>query len=97
MQIETEPNLVTPEFYASPRVRSRVEAFNGSVNIDVIQQWLEICNHHGINCGRSTPQNIVFCLIDVRTRHVVQYVSGWRYVTLSVVWGKGVQTTYQRE
>ena len=49
-----------------------------------------------MKCSRPTPQNKVFFLIDVHTRHIIQYSSGCRYVALSYVWGKGTRTKYQR-
>ena len=97
LQSTTEPVISTSKFYASPRMRSQVEAFNGSINMHVIEQWIDICNHHDMKCSRPTPQDVTFFLIDVHTRHIVKYSSGCRYIALSYVWGKGAQTMYHRE
>ncbi|KAF7510999.1 hypothetical protein GJ744_005545 [Endocarpon pusillum] len=74
-----------------PRRRDPLEAFNGSINYDLVMSWLKKCDtQHGSACNGEQPhpsQNIF--LIDVQQRRVVRGQKHDRYVALSYVWGKG--------
>ena len=80
-----------------PRTRDHVEAFNGSMNIEAIQVWLATCDQHDVRCVGRISCAFVYYLIDVDTRHIVQFSGYCRYVTLSYVWGKGAKSIHQRE
>ena len=95
--ITLELPALSPDSHSLPRIRDSVEAFNGSVNYEVIQAWLTTCNQHSPSCGKPALQDYVYYLIDVHTRLIVRCSSARRYVALSYVWGKGAQSMYQRE
>lgn len=77
-----------------PRQRDALEAFNGSLNYDLLRSWLEKCRtQHGSHCHGEevlrdpTPE---IHLIDVHTRQIVRRCHNDRYIALSYVWGKGL-------
>ncbi|KAI4171921.1 MAG: hypothetical protein LQ348_006843 [Seirophora lacunosa] len=83
---ESEANL-------HPRQRGALEAFNGSLNYDLVKSWLgRCCAEHGAPClienAGSNPFLQIY-LIDVHKRRFVRYTHGDRYAALSYVWGKG--------
>lgn len=83
-----------------PHIRGPVEGFNGLVSIEIVRTWIATCNRHDPTCDRSSltdQANFVYFLTDVHSRHIMRASSGWRYVALSYVWGKGAQTAYERE
>ena len=78
-----------------PRERDPIQAFNGSLNYDLIQAWMLRCrDQHGQKCNRSSSDQVAdinMHLIDVKTRQLVRRKPGDSYVTLSYVWGKGTE------
>lgn len=86
---------------SSPRIRDPIEAFNGSINYEIVQSWLNICDiEHRNMCKTSREEaraNINFSLINVHTREIVRASTSERYIALSYVWGKGAQSMYRLE
>ena len=78
-----------------PRERDPIQAFNGSLNYDLITGWLQRCREqHGQECERGPngqANDLHIDLIDVKTRQLVRRQSRDRFVALSYVWGKGVE------
>lgn len=76
-----------------PRRRDALEAFNGSMNYDLIKEWLERCTtRHADKCSKATKMLLApleIDLIDVHTRKIVRKSTSERYIALSYVWGKG--------
>jgi Heterokaryon incompatibility protein (HET) len=93
--IDAENNI---NHSSSPRIRNPIEAFNGSINNELVRSWLDTCDrHHGKSCMEASPDMRVgmkYSLIDVATRYVVPALTSERYVALSYVWGKGAQGLY---
>ncbi|KAL9608495.1 MAG: hypothetical protein Q9167_006674 [Letrouitia subvulpina] len=83
-----------------PRQRSALEAFNGSLNYDILKFWLEKCHTiHGAECQLNNTLSTLpldIYLIDVQTRRLIRRNHDDRFVALSYVWGKGTSTSYQR-
>ncbi|KAL9044251.1 MAG: hypothetical protein Q9214_002597, partial [Letrouitia sp. 1 TL-2023] len=89
-----------------PRQRSALEAFNGSLNYDILGSWLNKCyTIHGAECRSNDMLSTLpldVYLIDVQTRQLIRRNNDDRYVALSYVWGKGSETpvfkftSYQR-
>ena len=80
-----------------PRQRGGLEAFNGSLNYDLVKSWLwKCCTEHGAECQREDAASILtldIYLVDVQTKSFVRRRAGDRFVALSYVWGKGSQRT----
>lgn len=80
-----------------PRQRGGLEAFNGSMNYDLVKSWLwKCCADHGAECQRDNAAPILtldIYLINVQTRKFVRRRNGDRFVALSYVWGEGFQRT----
>ena len=87
---ETQPNRK-----AYPRKKEPLEAFNGSVNYDLVKSWIQKCStEHGTRCNlEDTVSGLPMAIrvIDVKTRHLVRRHAGDRFIALSYVWGKGLQ------
>ena len=83
-----------PQVY--PRQKKALEAFNGSINYDLVKSWLfKCCADHGAVCQRedaATMLTLDIYLIDVHTKSFVRRRSGDRFVALSYVWGKCQKT-----
>ncbi|KAG8531718.1 uncharacterized protein KY384_003350 [Bacidia gigantensis] len=77
---------------AIPRRREALEAFNGSVNYELVSLWLQKCsNEHGHECqvdDNVSGLPVEIYLIDVKKRALVRHRKGDRFVALSYVWGK---------
>lgn len=75
-----------------PRQRGGLEAFNGSVNYDLVKSWIwKCCTEHGAQCQRDDAASILtldIYLVDVQTKTFVRRRAGDRFVALSYVWGK---------
>ena len=88
-----DSNPVRLDKMTYPRQREPLEAFNGSVNYDLVRSWLKKCHmQHGSPCRREddcrrSTQKIY--LIDVQTREIIRHHVDSQYVALSYVWGKG--------
>ncbi len=80
-----------------PRQRRGLEAFNGSLNYDLVKSWLwKCCTEHGAECQREDAASILtldIYLVDVQTKSFVRRRAGDRFVALSYVWGKVSQRT----
>ena len=83
---ESGPNL------AYPRVREPLEAFNGTLNYDLVKAWVERCRtHHGLECDRyrrDVSTDLELTVIEVETRRLIRWHPENRFVALSYVWGK---------
>jgi Heterokaryon incompatibility protein (HET) len=87
--VDAKPRSLEQTTY--PRRRDPLEAFNGSINYDLVTSWFKKCDtQHGGACNgeKSLPVQNIF-LIDVKRRRVVSGQKHYRYVALSYVWGKG--------
>ena len=75
-----------------PRQKGGLEAFNGSLNYDLVKSWLwKCCAKHGAECQREDVASILtldIYLVDVQTKSFVRRRAGDRFVALSYVWGK---------
>lgn len=78
-----------------PRRRGALQAFNGSLDYELIKSWLTKCDTEhvaickSVDTGSTSSLNIF--LIDVSTKTFVRHRPGDRFVALSYVWGKRVQ------
>ena len=96
--ISFEPALGSDEYAARsskkvhPRQRGGLEAFNGSVNYELVKSWLgKCCTEHGAECQRDDAASILtldIYLVDVKTKTFVRRRAGGRFVALSYVLGK---------
>lgn len=79
-----------------PRQRGELEAFNGSINYDLVKSWLwKCCAEHGAKCQKEDAAAILtldIYLVDVYTKSFVRRRTGDRFVALSYVWGKCQRT-----
>ena len=79
-----------------PRQRGGLEAFNGSINYDLVKSWLwKCCAQHGSECQRGDAATILtlnIYLVDVYTKTFVRRRTGDRFVALSYVWGESQKT-----
>ena len=77
-----------------PRRRGAVEAFNGSLNYEMLKSWLVTCEtEHRAICQLDDPESdlpLEIYLIDVRSKTFVSWLPGDRFVALSYVWGTDV-------
>lgn len=78
-----------------PRRRGALEAFNGSLNYELIKSWLTKCETEHVAICKSddtkSTSSLNIVLIDVSTKTFVRRRPGDRFVALSYVWGKRVQ------
>ena len=79
-----------------PRQRGGLEAFNGSINYDLVKSWLWKCwAQHKTECQKEDVAAILtldIYLVDVNTKTFVRHRTGDRFVALSYVWGKCQKT-----
>jgi Heterokaryon incompatibility protein (HET) len=86
---------------SAPRHRSEIEQSHGIIDLEIIKDWLRICDaKHGSSCkivfsGSEKPNKLR--LIDVSTRKIIDSdCETPRYVALSYVWGTSSKTSHGR-
>ena len=77
----------------SPRLKGRLEEFNGSIDYDLVLSWLKKCSGSHSACrpdevSPNRPSTSIY-LIDTHTKTIVRSNTRTRYVALSYVWGMG--------
>ena len=96
----TDEEILPPGNLVFPRRRNALEAFNGSIDYELVLSWLRKCESGHSSCCPDKPTSetsaTAIFLIDVHNREIVRGDTNTRYVALSYVWGMGPfdSTTY---